>query len=72
MVTKLFDIIRDMYRLNPQGWHALCGISDEINTKDKYYPIYSLIMQREPNKSYGYKTRIPSYIVENQIITGRG
>lgn len=53
-------------------WGSLCAISNWAMYKEMQYRIYKVVLETEPERKYGYKVRVASYVCENGILRGGG
>lgn len=53
-------------------WGSLCAISNWAMYKEMQYRIYKAVLETEPERKYGYKVRVASYVCENGILRGGG
>ena len=53
-------------------WGSLCAISNWAMYKEMQYRIYKAVLETEPERKYGYKVRVASYVCENGILNGGG
>ena len=67
---KLFQVIENAKASGV--WNYLVAASDWAFQKDLQYTIFSLVQELEPSRSYGYRKRILSYLIENKVVTGGG
>lgn len=69
-MKQLHEIIAECIR--SKTWRYLVAASDWAMQKDIQYTIYQVVKEREPERRYGYRKRVLSYIAENQVITRGG
>lgn len=67
---KLYQVIENAKTAGV--WNYLVAASDWGFQKDLQFTIFSLVRDLEPSRSYGYRKRILSYLVDNKVVTGGG
>lgn len=65
---KLYQIIENAKTAGV--WNYIVAASDWGFQKDLQFTIFSLVRDLEPSRSYGYRKRILSYLVDNKVVTG--
>ena len=55
-MKNLFTIIRNLKHLGV--WEDVLYLAARLYTLDRYYDVYSFILEHEPERKYGYITRV--------------